>query len=121
MVWTVVFHDAFEAEFDVFPEPVQVELLARARVLEAFGPEARRPHVGTLKGSKHTNMKELRFEVDNGVWRTAFAFDPVRRAVPKRPPTQRRIAHGGSRLASPWSLSCESGVPDRNGRPTMFL
>jgi hypothetical protein len=40
-----------------------------------------RPHVDTLKGSKHANMKELRFEADGGVWRVAFAFDPKRRAV----------------------------------------
>lgn len=26
-------------------------------------------------------MKELRFDADGGVWRTAFAFDPERRAV----------------------------------------
>lgn len=81
MGWTVVFHDAFETEFEAFPEAVQDELLARARVLEAYGPQARRPHVDTLKGSKHANMKELRFDAHNGVWRTAFAFDPARRAV----------------------------------------
>ncbi len=46
-----------------------------------FGPEARRPRVDTLKGSKHANMKELRFDADDGVWRVAFAFDPLRRAV----------------------------------------
>ncbi len=26
-------------------------------------------------------MKELRFRVDKGVWRVAFAFDPKRRAI----------------------------------------
>ena len=26
-------------------------------------------------------MKELRFEVDGGVWRVAFALDPERRAI----------------------------------------
>jgi hypothetical protein len=34
-----------------------------------------------LKGSKHANMKELRFGWVDGVWRVAFAFDPKRRAV----------------------------------------
>jgi hypothetical protein len=34
-----------------------------------------------LKGSKHANMKELRFDADGGVWRVAFAFDPRRRAI----------------------------------------
>lgn len=35
----------------------------------------------TLKGSRHANMKELRLDAGNGVWRFAFAFDPERRAI----------------------------------------
>lgn len=38
-----------------------------------------RPWADTLNGSKHANMKELRFDADNGVWRVAFAFDPSER------------------------------------------
>jgi hypothetical protein len=37
--------------------------------------------VDTLNGSRHKNMKELRFDADNGVWRFAFAFDPKRTAI----------------------------------------
>ena len=33
------------------------------------------------KGSRHANMKELRFDADDGVWRVAFAFDPKRKAI----------------------------------------
>ena len=40
-----------------------------------------RPHCDTLKGSKHKNMKELRFSVLDGEWRVAFAFDPQRCAI----------------------------------------
>ncbi|MAW81244.1 MAG: addiction module toxin RelE [Parvularcula sp.] len=50
-------------------------------MIETFGPAAGRPRVDTVKGSKHANMKELRFEADDGVWRAAFAFDPKREAV----------------------------------------
>lgn len=81
MPWTVEFIPEFEQEFDLLPHPVQDELLAQARVIEYFGPEAGRPRVDTLNGSRHKNMKELRFEVDNGVWRVAFAFDPQRHAI----------------------------------------
>ena len=56
-------------------------LLARARLLETFGPQLGRPHVDTLKGSKHANMKELRFDAADGAWRAAFAFDARRQAV----------------------------------------
>ncbi|HRQ15104.1 MAG TPA: type II toxin-antitoxin system RelE/ParE family toxin [Promineifilum sp.] len=73
--------DEFDAEFDAFPKAVQDELLAQAKVIERFGPAAKRPRVDTLNGSKHSNMKELRFDADGGVWRVAFAFDPRRRAI----------------------------------------
>jgi len=46
-----------------------------------LGPKAGRPYVDTLKGSKHANMKELRFDTNTQVWRAAFAFDPERRAI----------------------------------------
>ncbi|MCM0020265.1 MAG: type II toxin-antitoxin system RelE/ParE family toxin [Tagaea sp.] len=80
-MWTVEFHDAFAAEFAGFPDAVQDELLAQARVLELLGPARGRPRVDTLNGSKHANMKELRFDAADGVWRVAFAFDPRRRAI----------------------------------------
>lgn len=75
MPWTVAFADEFDGEFEALPEAVQEELLAQATVLEQFGPTLGRPRVDTLNGSKHRNMKELRFDADNGVWRVAFAFD----------------------------------------------
>jgi len=85
MPWTVVFHDVFEAELDELVEEVQDELLAQAEAeakgIEEFGPQAGRPRVDTLNGSKHANMKELRFDADDGVWRVAFAFDPARQAI----------------------------------------
>ena len=81
MSWEVLFHDDFEPEFDALAQSVQDELLAHARLLEEFGPSLGRPNVDTLKGSRHDNMKELRFKADDGVWRVAFAFDPKRRAV----------------------------------------
>ena len=74
-------YDAFDAEFEDLPEAIQDELLAHARLLEVSGPQLGRPRVDTLNGSKHANMKELRFNADDGVWRVAFAFDPERKAI----------------------------------------
>jgi hypothetical protein len=81
MSWTVTYHQAFEAEYVNFPEAVQDALVEAALVLQAIGPMLGRPQVDTLAGSKHRNMKELRFDADDGVWRVAFAFDPKRRAI----------------------------------------
>lgn len=81
MPWMVSNHDAFDPEYDLLPEAVQDELLAMTGLLEAYGPQLGRPHADTLAGSKHKNMKVLRFDADDGVWRVAFAFDPERQAI----------------------------------------
>ena len=49
--------------------------------LRERGPALGRPEVDTLNGSRYTNMKELRFRAEDGVWRVAFAFDPLRCGV----------------------------------------
>ncbi len=72
--WTVSFHDEFDSEFGALSEAVQDEMLAHARLLEQFGPLLGRPRVDTLKGSRHANMKELRFDADDGAWRVAFSL-----------------------------------------------
>jgi len=79
--WDVLLADEFEPEFLAFSEEVQVEMLALTKVLQQIGPHLGRPRVDTLKGSRHDNMKELRFDAADGVWRVAFAFDPDRKAV----------------------------------------
>jgi hypothetical protein len=81
VTWQVEFHPAFSVEFDALTQEVQDELRAHAGVLEMFGPQLGRPRVDTLKGSQYPNMKELRFDAADGVWRVAFAFDPHRHAV----------------------------------------
>ena len=81
MSWAVLFHPAFDSEFQELSEAVQDELLAQAKLLELIGPTLGRPRVDTLKRSRHANMKELRFDADDGVWRVAFAFDPKRQAI----------------------------------------
>lgn len=81
MQWEIKFAEEFDSEFDELDEVVQDELLAKAKLLEAFGPKLGRPHVDTLNASRHANMKELRFNVGGGVWRVAFAFDPERSAI----------------------------------------
>ncbi len=81
MAWDVEFHADFMEEFEYLPKEVQDELLAHVEVLEIIGPQMNRPRVDTLKGSKHKNMKELRFDACDRAWRFAFAFDPNRQAV----------------------------------------
>ena len=59
---------------------MQDKLDAVVLLLERYGPRLGRPHVDTLIGSTHANMKEIRVK-EQGVWRFAFAFDTQRNAV----------------------------------------
>ena len=79
--WTVEIGDEFEPEFHELPKDVRMEILALSRVLQQFGPQLGRPRVDTLNGSRHANMKELRFSAADGEWRVPFAFDPKRTAI----------------------------------------
>jgi hypothetical protein len=79
--WEVDLHDDFVAEYRAMHHGVQDELLAHIALLEQFGPQLGRPRADTLNGSRHPNMKELRFDAADGVWRVAFAFDPSRKAI----------------------------------------
>jgi hypothetical protein len=79
--WAIEFDPAFDAEQAAWPDDVRDELLAQLIWLREFGPQASRPRVDTLNGSKHANMKELRFSAGDGEWRVAFAFDPRRHGI----------------------------------------
>ena len=99
MEWDVKYDEDFLAELEEFERTtgssaVREEVAALALLLQQFGPQLRRPHCDTLKGSKHANMKELRFTLPDGEWRVAFAFDPRRSAI---------LLVGGSK----------SGVPEK--------
>jgi len=81
MAWDVDFHSQFVPEFEALDEDVQDELYAHVDALKVLGPQMGRPRVDTLAGSRHANMKELRFDAADGVWRFAFVFDPLRKAI----------------------------------------
>ena len=81
MAWDVEIGDEFKPQFFELHEDVRTELLALTLMLQEFGPQLRRPRVDTLHGSRHANMKELRFSASDGEWRVAFAFDTKRKAV----------------------------------------
>src|SRR3981189_71270 len=81
MEWDVRFDAAFAVEVGAFARAVQLEIAALTGLLRQFGPQLRRPHCDTLKGSKHANMKELRFTLPDGEWRGALALDPARCAI----------------------------------------
>ncbi len=80
-MWEVEYTDEFEIWWETLSPPGQASLDASIRILEQLGPQLGRPHVDAVKGSKHSNMKELRTQSQGRPLRTFFAFDPRRTAV----------------------------------------
>ena len=81
MEWEVEYTDQFNIWWEGLTEAEQEDIDAVVRVLEQRGPALRRPHVGTIDGSRHANMKELIVQHAGRPYRILFAFDPRRCAI----------------------------------------
>jgi hypothetical protein len=80
-MWKVEYTDEFGRWWKTLTEQEQIDLVASVELLEQFGPQLPRPHADTIKGSKHSNMKELRTQSQGRPLRTFYAFDPRRSAI----------------------------------------
>ena len=80
-MWEVEFTDEFGAWWEQLDEAEQESVAASVELLRQLGPQLPRPHADTLKGSRHSNMKELRTQHQGRPIRTLFAFDPRRCAI----------------------------------------
>ncbi len=81
MEWEVEYTDEFGEWWDTLGEDEQEDIDAKVRVLEQRGPALGRPHVDAIRGSKHSNMKELIVQHEGRPYRVLFAFDPRRCAI----------------------------------------
>ena len=80
-MWVIEFTDQFGAWWNLLSEDEQESIAASVELLRSLGPNLPRPHVDVLKGSKHSNMKELRTQHQGRPIRTLLAFDPRRIAI----------------------------------------
>jgi hypothetical protein len=80
-MWEVEYTDEFGAWWETLPEEVQDSIARDVEVLRAIGPGLGRPRVDSVKGSRFSNMKELRTQQGGEPYRTLFAFDPRRCAI----------------------------------------
>lgn len=80
-MWEVEYTDEFEEWWQSLSEEEQTDIDASVGLLEDIGPSLSRPHVDTVEGSRHSNMKELRTQSSGQPLRTFFAFDPRRKAI----------------------------------------
>jgi hypothetical protein len=80
-MWNIEFTDEFAEWWASLAADQQAAVEAGVRLLEEYGPSLSRPHADTIKGSRHSNMKELRVQRQGRPLRTFFAFDPRRSAI----------------------------------------
>ncbi len=80
-MWEVEYTDEFFAWWETLDEDEQDSIAVSVNLLRDNGPQLQRPHVDTLSGSRHSNMKELRTQHRGRPLRTLFAFDPRRCAI----------------------------------------
>ena len=83
----------------------------RIQLLEEHGPALRRPVVGTLRNSRHGNMKELRASSGGGSLRVLFAFDPRRQVI---------LLLGGDKTGQ-WERWCEWAIPAADDLYDVYL
>ncbi|CAM4389567.1 MAG: Putative toxin HigB2 [Legionella sp.] len=80
-MWLIETTDTFDIWFDALDDIDRANVLASMIVLREKGPMLSRPYADTVKGSSHSNMKELRVQSQGEPIRAFFAFDPKRRGI----------------------------------------
>ncbi len=80
-MWSIETTDTFDMWFDTLDDMDRTNMLASMIVLREKGPMLSRPYADTVKGSCHSNMKELRVQSKGDPIRAFFAFDPKRRGI----------------------------------------
>ncbi|RBN10729.1 diaminopimelate decarboxylase, partial [Klebsiella pneumoniae] len=77
-MWEIKTTDAFDHWFRSLSDADRACVLAALMVLREKGPGLPRLYADTVKGSRYSNMKELRIQSRGEPLRAFFAFDPYR-------------------------------------------
>lgn len=78
MAWEVEVSDEFAEWYRALDDEECESVDTSVDMLVAYGPMLGRPDVDTLKGSRYSNLKELRVQHLGRPLRILFAFDPRR-------------------------------------------
>jgi hypothetical protein len=76
VAWNIEATDEFQSWFASLSSSERVSIARKVDLLEEVGPLLGRPDVDTIKGSRFSNMKELRIQHRGKPYRVLFAFDP---------------------------------------------
>jgi len=78
-MWSIELTDEAVRWLEGLTQKERSSIAAAITLLEELGPQLGRPAVDSIKGSRHSNMKELRSF--GGHLRALFCFDPQRTAI----------------------------------------
>jgi hypothetical protein len=81
MAWPLGVTVKFAEWYCLLAAREQGSLIYSLSLLADVGPSLGRPHVDTVRASRHPNMKELRTQHGGKPYRVLFAFDPARTAI----------------------------------------
>lgn len=81
MSWEVEFTDEFGQWWEGLTEDEQDSIDVTVRLLEELGPHLPFPYCSDIKGSRHSQMRELRVQHKGEPYRILYAFDPRRAAI----------------------------------------
>jgi hypothetical protein len=76
MSWEVEYTDEFEQWWEELDADEQESVTASVGLLEEMGDNLPFPHSSGVNGSKHSKMRELRFQHKGDPYRILYAFDP---------------------------------------------
>ena len=79
-MWAIDYTKEYESWFAGQEKEHKIAIAAKVLVLSEFGPNLPRPYVDTIQGSKYPNLKELRIQHKNAVFRVLFIFNKKREA-----------------------------------------
>jgi hypothetical protein len=81
-IWEIITSESYDVWFQEQTEDDKVIIRSKVYLLGEYGPNLKRPHTDTLKGSKKlVNLKELRSKTDAHEFRVAYIFDPERKGI----------------------------------------
>lgn len=81
MAFEVEYTNEFEIWWQELSEAEQESVVASVRLLKELGPQLPFPYSSSIKGSKHSRLRELRVQHKGNPLRILYAFDPRRIAI----------------------------------------
>lgn len=81
MACEVEYTDEFENWWDGLNEQEQISVDACVEIFEEFGVALGYPYSSDIRGSRHSQMRELRIQHQGRPLRVLYAFDPRRVAI----------------------------------------